>query len=251
MLFRSMNDSKKIDNEPNLSQNVAKSATKPVKEYNEAWAEFSVPQTMGHELTNAFNEIKVIADSLNIPIKIEEQFHLTLIYGYTKSDSKKLMDIVRKYKGEAFTVEFDRIHYGYVAKDQIMAKIIPHKELQDLFLEIFHNVPNQHTLIDGGYYPHVTIGKIVADDKFFNSDSVKNFLSTNKLSLDELEKQIKDRKFSFDQILSLSEVKNRLKGKQLTIDHIISYRDDEGPNIKMDEHAVGQQHIPSLKPSFS
>jgi 2'-5' RNA ligase len=182
------------------------------QEPSECWAEFSIDQASSTEITGLCGRLAYEVESKSgVKIKPATGHHVTLLYGYKKSESDKLLEIVEENFDEPFTLTAGKIRFGDVSSVILLQIEIP-QELNDLFLKLYNTIgAKKHTLIDGKYYAHITVASFIKEDK--------------------------------DQI-NLEQFKDSLKGKKLIIDSILSFSEDkDGNNILLGDISHSSEQV--------
>ena len=178
----------------------------------DCWAEFSIDSAASAEISKVADVLCGESKEQQADVKISPPpsrgHHVTLLYGYRKSESNKLMEIVKKHFDKPLILTAGEIIVGDVSPVILLRLKLP-QELEELFWDSYKNVgQKKHTLIDGKYFPHITVAT------YDKKDMGK---------------------------INLEHVKDSLQGRQFTIDTIFSYREDkDGNNILLDQysHAV-------------
>lgn len=173
----------------------------PAPSSDNCWAEFSIDAAFSAELNELCQQIQ--NENKHGTLKSPSQHHVSLLYGYSPHESQKLMDIVRKHFKSPLTLTAREVTRGDVSA-VILLHIQPSAELNALFHELYHNVgKKKHTLINGGYDPHITIA--ISDQTTLDTVNLEKF-------------------------------KNKFIGRTFTIDSVFSLDEDqEGKNILLDE----------------
>lgn len=154
------------------------------------WAEFSIEHNFCILLDDFFEKLKT--ENPGTTLKKPNQHHVSLLYGYSQSESAKLLEITQEHFLEPLTLTVGKVRKGDVSP-VVLLHINPSKELDNLFWDLYNNVgPKKHTLIDGKYDPHITL-------------AISDSASIACLDIEKFSKALEGKSFTIDRVLSYDE----------------------------------------------
>lgn len=125
-----------------------------------------------------------LPETVQSMIKTEEIVqHITLLYGCS-NDKEYIMSIVQKYL--PLKLKFGEIRTGDRVKEALFIGIEDNKVLTDLFWNLYNNdminTDKIHSLIDGKFDPHLTIGYLY--DGMQEREEVKKILGSKLIDFE-------------------------------------------------------------------